>query len=168
MTPMPSSSTTNGGSERRLSSQRSESLGALGAGPLTATQLAGFDQFHIRGLAATVELAELMGVKRDDLVLDAGSGIGGPSRYLAETFGCPVIGVDLAPSFVAVAQLLADRSGLRDRLEYQVGNLLDLNFPDEHFDIVYTQHVVMNIRDRDRLYQGIRRVLKTGRYIRFL
>ena len=75
--------------------------------PITAEQLASFDQFHVGGLGATVELARRTGVSSNLRVLDAGSGLGGPSRYLAETFGCHVVGVDLAPAYVRVAKLLA-------------------------------------------------------------
>ncbi len=46
-------------------------------------------------------------------ILDAGSGLGGPSRYLADVYGCSVIGLDLTPSFVAVSQLLVERTATR-------------------------------------------------------
>ena len=35
-------------------------------------------------------------------------------------------------------------------------------FGAAEFDLVWTQHVVMNIRDRDGLYREVRRVLKPG------
>ena len=63
---------------------------------LTIGQLAPLDQFHTRGMLATAELAEAAGIKSSTRVLDLGCGIGGPARYLAATFGCPVTGVDLA------------------------------------------------------------------------
>jgi len=129
---------------------------------VTGSQLAGLDQFHVRGLAATADLAAKAGIQADWEVLDAGSGLGGPSRYLAETFGCRVVGVDLMPSFVEVAQLLAKRTNLADRVTYMVGDLTDLPFDQGRFDAVWTQHVVMNIPERQRLYGEIRRVLKPG------
>jgi SAM-dependent methyltransferase len=131
-------------------------------GPITAQQVGNFDQFHIGGLTSSIELAKRVGISSDAHVLDAGSGLGGPSRYLAETFGCRVAGVDLAPDYVAVARLLADRSGLAGQVSYTAGSITDLPFPDGTFDLVWTQHVVMNIRDRDGLYREIRRVLKKG------
>jgi len=63
---------------------------------LSPEDLAPLDQFHTRGLAATIELAKSVGIKRDAEVLDIGSGLGGPSRYLAATYGCHVRGVDLS------------------------------------------------------------------------
>jgi sarcosine/dimethylglycine N-methyltransferase len=130
--------------------------------PLTAEKLAGFDQFHVGGLAATAELATRARIARDMHVLDAGSGLGGPSRFLAEHIGCHVTGVDLTPGYVAVASLLADRAGLSHRVNYRIGSIVDLPFDDGSFDVVWSQHVVMNIPDRARVYRELRRVLKTG------
>ena len=50
---------------------------------LTPEQLANLDQFHTRGLAATAELAKLAGITARMSVLDVGSGVGGPARFLA-------------------------------------------------------------------------------------
>ncbi|MGK8890119.1 SAM-dependent methyltransferase [Burkholderia gladioli] len=78
-----------------------------------AADLAQLDQFHSRGLEATVELAALLEIDAATRVIDIGSGLGGPSRYLASNFGCRVEGIDLTPSFVEAARFLAQRTGLR-------------------------------------------------------
>lgn len=140
---------------------------SLGGGPLTADRLPGLDQFHFGGLAATKELATRAGIAAGARVLDAGSGLGGPARYLAETFGCDVTGVDLAPHYVAVADLLAERAGLAGKVRFRVGDLARLPFENASFDLVWTQHVVMNIRDRDGLYRELHRVLKPGGVLAF-
>jgi SAM-dependent methyltransferase len=46
-------------------------------------------------------------------------------------------------------------------------DLLALPFPDSHFDVVWTQHVVMNIPDRERIYREFRRMLKPGGKLAF-
>jgi sarcosine/dimethylglycine N-methyltransferase len=130
--------------------------------PPTAEKFAGFDQFHVGGLAATVELAKRSGITPHMRVLDAGSGLGGPSRFLAETIGCHISGVDLTPAYVAVATLLAERAGLSGKVSYHIGSITELPFEDGGFDVVWSQHVVMNIADRAALYRELRRVLKTG------
>lgn len=134
----------------------------LGDGPLTHQQLASFDQFHSGGLKATADFIARLNLKPGMKVLDAGSGLGGPSRFTAQTYDCHVTGVDLTDSFVAVAQLLAQRTGLIEQVEYHVGNLCGLALSDERFDAAYTQHVVMNISDRESAYREIFRVLKPG------
>jgi ubiquinone/menaquinone biosynthesis C-methylase UbiE len=150
-----------------LVSKVSKILDSLPDGSVDSSQLAGLDQFHVMGIAATEQLARIAGIERGSAILDAGSGLGGPSRYLAGTYGCRVIGVDLSPSFVAVAQLLAQRTGLNDLVSYQIGDLLALPFPDSCFDLVWTQHVVMNIPDRERVYREFRRMLRPGGKLAF-
>ena len=131
-------------------------LGALKAAGkdvdhLTTEDLAPVDEFHTRGRPATVDLARLLSLNANERVLDLGCGIGGPSRYLAKTFGCRVVGVDLMPEFCRVAAMLAERTGLADRVEYRQGDALAVPFEDQSFDVVWSQNVVMNIADRDRL-----------------
>jgi sarcosine/dimethylglycine N-methyltransferase len=136
--------------------------GLEGKGPLSSEALAPLDQFHTRGLAATAELAKAAGVAANMRVLDIGSGLGGPSRYLAATYGCHVHGIDLSPTFVAAAQYLAERSDVADKVSYECANALDLPCDSETFDVAWTQHVAMNIADRDRLYAEVHRVLRKG------
>jgi SAM-dependent methyltransferase len=129
---------------------------------LTAQQLAPLDQFHTRGLAATAELASMAGISPDALVLDVGSGLGGPARFLAAAHGCRVIGIDISETFVDAARYLSQRTGQSGRLSFEMGSALDLPFDDGLFDVVLLQHVAMNIADRPRLYREARRVLERG------
>lgn len=132
---------------------------------LTPEQLAALDQFHTRGLAATAELARLAGITADMSVLDVGSGVGGPARFLAATHGCRVTGIDLSDPFVEAARYLTGRTGLSGQVSFQSASALELPFDDGRFDAVLLQHVAMNISDRAGLYREIRRVLKTaGRF----
>src|SRR5437867_3044079 len=129
---------------------------------LTPEQLAALDQFHTRGLAATTELAKLAGITADMTVLDVGSGVGGPARFVAATYGCRVTGVDLSEPFVDAARYLTERTGLSGQVSFQTASALELPFDDGRFNVVLLQHVAMNIFDRARLYREIRRVLKSG------
>lgn len=124
--------------------------------------LAPLDQFHSRGLDATIELAQGLNVTSSTRVIDIGSGLGGPSRYLAETYGCTVKGIDLSESFVEAANFLAQETGLGDRVSYQCANALSLPFESGTFDVAWSQHVAMNIADRATLYREAFRVLRPG------
>ena len=134
----------------------------LGSGPLTVAQLAPLDQFHSRGLAATIDLGKALAPSPETSVLDIGAGLGGPSRHLAATHGCHVTGIDLGPSYVEAAIYLAERVGLAAKVDYHRGDALALPFEDQRFDIVWTQHVAMNIADRAGLHAEAHRVLKPG------
>lgn len=120
------------------------------------------DQFHSRGLDATVELAQALQLDASTRVLDIGSGLGGPSRYLAATYGCMVQGIELSPSFVDAANFLAQETGLTERVTYQCADALALPFGADAFDVAWTQHVAMNIADRAALYREAFRVLRAG------
>ncbi len=129
---------------------------------LTLEDLAPIDEFHIRGREATLELARAAGLDASRHVLDVGSGVGGPSRCIAREFGCRVTGIDLTDEYCRVATMLAERTGLSTLVSYRQGDALNLPFSDATFDVVWTQHVAMNIPDKTMLYREMCRVLKPG------
>lgn len=129
---------------------------------LTLQDLAPVDEFHIRGRAATLELARAAGLGASQHVLDVGSGVGGTSRCLAKEFGCRVTGIDLTDEYCRAAAMLTGKVGLSDRVDYRQGDATHLPFDDGVFDVVWSEHVAMNIPDKPRLYQEMHRVLKPG------
>src|SRR5258708_10291716 len=107
---------------------------APGEQRLTPQQLAALDQFHTRGLAATAELAKLAGITADMSVLDVGSGVGGPARFLAATYGCRATGVDLSHPFGDAARYLTPRSGRSAQVAFHTATALRLPFQQHPFD----------------------------------
>jgi SAM-dependent methyltransferase len=128
----------------------------------TVDDLAPVDEFHSRGRQATEELAGLLPERVDTELLDIGSGLGGPARFLAATRGLRVVGVDLTPEYVAVAGELARRCGLADRVRFLTADATDLPFPAASFAVACTQHVAMNVEDKAALYAEAARVLRPG------
>ncbi|MGV7229473.1 MAG: methyltransferase domain-containing protein [Nitrospirales bacterium] len=129
---------------------------------LTVDDLAPIDEFHIRGRESTLEVAELAKLGASDLVLDVGCGLGGTARYLSEKFKCNVVGIDLTEEYISIGKKLTEFVGLSDRVELSYGSALKIPYEDERFDIVWTEHVQMNIADKNRFYSEIARVLKPG------
>lgn len=131
---------------------------------LTVDDLAPIDEFHTRGREATANLASLLNnnLQPNFHVLDAGAGIGGPSRYLASKFGCRVTGLDLVGEYCRVADSLAKRVRLDNLLTYRQGDATHIPFEDATFDVVWTQHASMNIAYKKRFYSEMHRVLKPG------
>ncbi len=129
---------------------------------LTLEDLAPIDEFHIRGRAATLELARAAGLDANKRVLDVGSGVGGTSRCLAKEFGCRVTGIDLTDEYRRAAAMLSAKVGLADLVDYRQGDATALPFADGEFDVVWTEHAAMNIPDKSRLYKEMHRVLKPG------
>lgn len=150
-----------------LLSRLNAALTADGADPQqpTADALAPYDHFHGRGLDATVELADLMPARAGDHVLDIGSGIGGPARYIAARFNCRVTGIDLTTEFCDVARHLTRLAGLDDRVRFETADALAMPFSDATFDGAYSINVAMNIADKAAFYREIGRVLAPGGWL---
>ncbi len=96
----------------------------------------------------------------DGGVLDAGCGAGRMSRYLTER-GCPVQGVDLSSSMVAVAR--------RDHgdLVFTVGSLTDLPYADDQFAGVMLWYSIIHTppAGQARIFAEATRVLRPGGHL---
>ena len=134
-------------------------------GAPTLATLAPYDHFHGRGLEATEEMVELLAVSAADHLLDLGSGLGGPARYLAERFGCRVTGIDLTAEFCAVGRRLTRLLGLDARVVLEEGDALAMPFGPACFDGAYSMNVSMNIADKGALHRAVHRVLKPGGWL---
>ena len=140
-------------------------LGAVARHGKTVTRheaTATIDEFHIRGRAATRELAQLAGLQEGLRVIDLGCGIGGPARTLAAEFGCSVTGIDLVEEYCQTATRLTELVGLSECVTFRQGDALAIPFETHSFDVAWTAHVTMNISNKAKLFEGIRRVLKPG------
>jgi sarcosine/dimethylglycine N-methyltransferase len=104
--------------------------------------------------------AELGAPGAGDVVLDVGCGLGGPSRYLVDRFGCSVVGVDLLPLRVERAQALAAVTGASERVSYRVADATALDVDDGSFTHAWMLDVSVHIRDKRTLFQEIARVLR--------
>ncbi len=131
----------------------------------TLETLAPYDQFHGRGLEATEEVADGLSIAPGDAILDVGSGIGGPARYIARRFDCRVTGIDLTEEFCAVARHLTALLGLEETVAFEQGNALAMPFGDAAFAGAYSMNVSMNIADKAAFYGEIFRVLRPGGWL---
>lgn len=114
-------------------------------------------QYHLCGEMDTHALAMLAEITERDIVLDECCFIGGSAFQLALEFGCQVVGVDIMDSAIAIANRLAQLSGMTHRLQFRIGDAQSLPFPGEHFSVVWNQvslaHDVAWIDELDRVLQ---------------
>jgi sarcosine/dimethylglycine N-methyltransferase len=129
---------------------------------LQPADLGSLEDFHTMGRIATSQLAELAKITSQDEVLDAGSGIGGVARFLADQYGCRVTAVDLTEEYCETARWLDRLVGLDDRISVRQGDVTRLPAADAAFHVVTSLHVQMNVADKARLYREARRVLVAG------
>ena len=133
---------------------------------LVPNDLAPIDEFHTRGKDSTIEIANLAQLQSHHNVLDVGCGLGGSARYIANEFGCSVMGVDLTDEYIDVASQLTEFVKLSDKVSFKQSSALELPFSSNSFDVVWTEHTQMNISDKERFYSELSRVLKpNGRLV---
>lgn len=131
----------------------------IDANSVNRRDIAGVDEFHVRGAIVSKELAQAIDLKGLK-VLDVGCGLGGPSRMLADEFDCDVTGIDLSDEYIRTSNELSKLVKLDHKTKFVVGDATDLPFDTDSFEIVWTQHVQMNISEKKKFYSEISRVLK--------
>ncbi len=88
------------------------------------------ESFHPGGTQLTHELAQRMGLGPHSRVLDVASGQGTSALYLAETFGCEIVGIDFSEENTRLAQAAAAERGLTSRVTFVTGDAEHLPFPN--------------------------------------
>jgi ubiquinone/menaquinone biosynthesis C-methylase UbiE len=129
---------------------------------LTPSDIESIDEFHIRGRAATLDLAHRLNIAAGASVLDVGSGLGGPARTIAANFNCHVTGVDITEDFCEAAHQMSCWVGLSDRVTFVQGDAAALQLGSASFDAAVTIHAAMNIVRKDAIYAGIYKAIKPG------
>ncbi len=97
-----------------------------------------------------------------DRVLDAGCGVGGVSRYVAERTGARVTGITLSAKQVRMAQRRAARSEACDRLAFYRRDFNRSGFEDSTFSGAFAIESACHAADKLRFLREIHRVLGKG------
>ncbi len=92
------------------------------------------ESFHPGGTQLTHELGQRLGLGPHSRVLDVASGQGTSALYLAETFGCEVVGIDFSEENVRLARANADERGFGTRVTFVLGDAEHLPFPNADSD----------------------------------
>lgn len=117
------------------------------------------DQNHVGGPDALDRLARLCSVGSGTRALDVGCGLGGAARRWAESYGARVLGIELSPERVRQARHLTELVGLADRVRFRTGDVLELDLPEDRFDVVLCQATASHVRAKDELLDRLHRCL---------
>ena len=111
----------------------------------------------------TVErMAGKLGLTEDSVVLDLGSGYGGSARYLASTYGCRVLALNLSEVENQRHKELNAARSLSGLIEVVDGSFEDIPYPDDQVDMVWSQDAFLHSGNRVRVLEEVARVLKPG------
>ena len=105
-----------------------------------------FCVFVYQGIEANNEIIELLQVDATDKLLDVGSGIGGPARYISWKIGCSVDGFDIQPDLVEKANEVAQMVGLEKKVSFTAMD-------------VCTDHFAQRVSSTGALYDGYYSIL---------
>jgi ubiquinone/menaquinone biosynthesis C-methylase UbiE len=110
---------------------------------------------------AMVRVVQLLGARPGATILDGGCGYAFHAARLAQQ-GLKVTGVDFSAAALKQARAFVNQRGLGDRIELREGDLLNLPFPDNHFDYVSSWGVLMHIPEVEKALAELVRVCKPG------
>jgi ubiquinone/menaquinone biosynthesis C-methylase UbiE len=126
-----------------------------------ATLLLG-DSYHPGGLELTEHLGEMLNLQPGDLVLDVASGIGTSAIFLAERFGCQVVGVDFSGQIVEQANAKAAEAGINHLVQFKQGDAERLPFEDGSFDALICECAFCTFPTKAQAAAEFARVLRPG------
>jgi arsenite methyltransferase len=120
------------------------------------------DSYHPGGSALTRRLADAMGLRAGNRVLDVAAGIGTTALLLAGERGVDVVGVDLGAVQVAKAERRARQLGLDGRVRFEVGDAERLPFAESSFTAVVCECALCTFPAKDDATAELRRVVEPG------
>ena len=123
------------------------------------------DSFHPGGLGLTERLGEIVGLSPESRVLDVASGKGTSAIFLAEHFGCKVLGVDYGSQNVDAANQEAAAKGLGERVHFQRADAESLPVPDAAFDVVICECAFCTFPSKSAAANEFVRVLCPGGHV---
>jgi arsenite methyltransferase len=118
------------------------------------------DSFHPGGLKLTERLGQLLQLDSNSRVLDVASGRGTSAIFLAERFGCEVVGLDYGQGNVDRAITEAAERGFSALVRFGQDDAESLSFPDSSFNAVISECAFCTFPEKSRAAREFARVLK--------
>lgn len=109
-------------------------------------------------------LSMLDGLPPNSQIVDFGCGAGAASLALARSMPCSVTAVDIYPPFLRELDTVAAREGLSDRITTVQADMSDPPFPDDSFDLIWSEGAIYNIGFQQGLTRW-RRLLRAGGFV---
>lgn len=95
-------------------------------------------------------------------VIDLGGGFSGSARYLAANYGWEVVVLNLSEAENRRGRKMNKEQGLDHLIEVIDGSFNSIPYPDESFDIVWSQDAILHSDDREKVLREAYRVLRPG------
>ena len=126
------------------------------------THLGEFDRYYDYGTASCQDAVRMLALRKGEHILEIGSRVGAASRYFAHRTGCEVTGVEIQPALAAIGRELTRRCGLDDLVDVLIGDICNVELPEEHFDHAVSLMVMLHLEDRAPAWKNIHDSLVPG------
>eukprot|EP00035_Acanthoeca_spectabilis_P020720 m.434320 g.434320 ORF g.434320 m.434320 type:complete len:603 (+) comp17696_c0_seq1:64-1872(+) len=136
----------------------------LASGPANYTDFVPFDQHHYHGTDAVNETVAMAGITAKSRVINVGSGLGGPARYLAGKVGCQVLACELLDDLHQSAKEITERCSLGEKVLHLSGNFLSVgqHLHPNVYDSIVSWLTVLHIERRSKFFQIAYSLLRPG------
>jgi ubiquinone/menaquinone biosynthesis C-methylase UbiE len=106
-----------------------------------------------------VDVVSRIHVQKVKKVLELACGTGRVTKHLVQTLpDAEIVASDFNPDMIAIAE----NNAKSDNIKWMTIDMQDIPFDDNHFDLVVCQFGIMFVPDKQKAFQEIHRVLKTG------
>lgn len=106
--------------------------------------------------------SKIENLNKDTYIIDIGAGYGGAARYLAKTYGCNVVALNLSEVENDRDRQMNKEQGLDDKIEVIDGSFDDIPYDDDTFDVVWCQDSILHSDNREKVLEETARILKKG------
>jgi len=130
-------------------------IGKSTSSTLLVEDLTKFDQLHYHGTDAIDIFIEKLEINEKTKILDVGSGIGGPARYLADKTGAEITAIELQSDQNNLAKDLTKKCGLSNKINHICGDILDYDFKNQTFDAVVSWLTLYHIANHEILLKKL-------------
>ena len=130
-------------------------IGKSTSSTLLVEDLTKFDQLHYHGTDAIDIFIEKLEINEKTKILDVGSGIGGPARYLADKTGAEITAIELQSDQNNLAKDLTKKCGLSNKVNHICGDILDYDFKNQTFDAVVSWLTLYHIANHEILLKKL-------------
>jgi cyclopropane fatty-acyl-phospholipid synthase-like methyltransferase len=118
---------------------------------------------HEKSLLNTVDqIRSELQISREDRVLDAGCGVGGAARYIAERDGCDVVGITYSEVLLQEARSRPETMPNGARVDFHFMDFHATTFGDGTFSKVFALESVSHGHDKAAFCREAFRLLKPG------
>lgn len=118
------------------------------------------ESIYIASRRTVEQIASHLQIDKDTRILDLGAGYGGAARFLAKTYGCFVTALNLSEVENQKNREMNAAQKLDHLIDVVDGSFEDVPFPDNSFDIVWSQDAILHSGDRERVVEEVARLLK--------